>query len=183
MVIKTTDATHLTQARKWVSRNCWDQLWLARIEWSVELWWLVLNWQLGTPYTHPGKKSPWRIVESRAVCRYVYGGLSWLLVDVRRFSPLWVAPFPRQKILFTGLESGLGTCTKTTSLFSIGSWLHQVTGQTSLQMTVSVCYNRFLLLFDVVLSQQPKWNWEQKWNMRHKVTKFRLEPWAKWLGY
>lgn len=153
MVIKTTDATHLTQARKRVSRNCWDQLWLAHIEWSVELWWLVLNWQLGTPYTHPGRKSPWRIVESRAVCRYVYGGLSWLLVDVRRFSPLWVAPFPRQKILFTGLESGwvlVPVCLNV--LFSISSWLHQVTGQTSLQMTVSVHYNRFLLLLDVVLS-------------------------------
>lgn len=99
LTVITTDATHLTQARERASRNCKDQLWLAHIEWSVELWWLVLHCQLG-------RKSQWRIVESRTVCRYVYGGLFWLWVDVRIFSPLWVAPFPRQKILFTGLESG-----------------------------------------------------------------------------
>lgn len=66
----------------------------------VKLTWNELCWfncQLNLE--SPRKSLSEELLRSDLVYGCVCGGLSWLLIDVGRQSPLWEAPFPRQKIL------------------------------------------------------------------------------------
>lgn len=55
------------------------------------------------------------ITKIRLACEHVYGGFSWLLIDVGESSPLWAAPSPRKVVCAIEKKNQLSLCCTQTS--------------------------------------------------------------------